>query len=278
MDEQKKQEHEQNVQKWRSDEEGCKNYLLNCLSNEFYEYYSTSYSTVKKIWKALQKKYDTEEARAKKYACIKVDEQMQVATIIDKLPNSWKDIQKGLCHKQSEITLVNLMARLRIEEEARKQDKFEETNGNGDTNKHGDKPQAHVTEEPLVAMITEVNMLENHEGWWADSGDSRQYAMIKFKSYTHAEEGKMVLLGDSHTTKVVGVGDVDLKFTSGRTLTLNDVLHTSQIRKNLVSSYLLNKARFKQIIDSDQYVITKNNAFVGKGYAYDGILTRGDKR
>ena len=167
MDEQQKQEHEQSVQKWRSDEEDCKNYLLNCLSDEFYDYYSTSYSTVKKIWKALQKKYDTEEAGAKKYACsryfkyqmaenksvlvqihelqnivheiqsegIKVDEQMQVAAIIDKLPNSWKDIQKGLCHKQSEITQVNLMARLRIKEEARKQDKSEETNGKGDTNK-----------------------------------------------------------------------------------------------------------------------------------------------
>ena len=84
----------------------------------------------------MQKKYDTEEAGAKKYACsryfkyqmaenksvlvqihelqnivheiqsegIKVDEQMQVAAIIDKLPNSWKDIQKRLHHKQSEIS------------------------------------------------------------------------------------------------------------------------------------------------------------------------------
>ena len=144
----------------------------------------------------------------------------------------------------------------------------------GQPKKHGDKPQPHVAEEPLVAMITEVNMLENHEGWWADLGASRHICHDKdwFKSYTHAEEGKMVLLGDSHTTKVVGVGDVDLKFTSGRTLTLKDVLHTPQIRKNLVSSYLLNKAGFKQIIDSDQYVIRKNNAFVGKGYAYDGMF------
>ena len=37
-----------------------------------------------------------------------------------------------------------------------------------------------------------------------------------------------------------------------------------------MSSFLLNKAGFKQIIESDQYVIVKKGIFVGKGYACDG--------
>ena len=38
-----------------------------------------------------------------------------------------------------------------------------------------------------------------------------------------------------------------------------------------MSSFLLNKAGFKQTIESDNYVITKNGLFVGKDYACDGM-------
>ncbi|KAK3038565.1 hypothetical protein RJ639_029365 [Escallonia herrerae] len=71
---------------------------------------------------------------------IKVDEQMQVAAIIDNLPNSWKEFQKGLHHKQSEMSIVNLMGRLQIEEEARKQDKMNEAFAN---NTHANRANNH---------------------------------------------------------------------------------------------------------------------------------------
>ena len=44
------------------------------------------------------------------------------------------------------------------------------------------------------------------------------------------------------------------------------------MRKNLMSSFLLNKASFKQTMESDNYVITKKGIFVGKGYACDGMF------
>ncbi|KAH0634216.1 hypothetical protein KY284_037002 [Solanum tuberosum] len=36
--------------------------------------------------------------------------------------------------------------------------------------KRGPNPQANVTEEPFVAMITDINMVESVDGWWDDSG------------------------------------------------------------------------------------------------------------
>ena len=76
----------------------------------------------------------------------------------------------------------------------------------------------------------------------------------------------------SSKTKVLGSGEIELKFTSGHVLTLKDVLYTPSIRKNLMSRFLLNKAVFKQTMKSDNYVITKKGLFVGKGYACDGMF------
>ena len=50
------------------------------------------------------------------------------------------------------------------------------------------------------------------------------------------------MLGDSHTTQLLEMGYVELCFTSRRVLTFEDVFYTTSMRKNLMSSFLHNKA------------------------------------
>ncbi|CAL1369645.1 unnamed protein product [Linum trigynum] len=45
----------------------CKNYILSGMAEDLYDYYADNKNTAMMIWNALQKKYDTEEAGAKKY-------------------------------------------------------------------------------------------------------------------------------------------------------------------------------------------------------------------
>ncbi|XP_073219448.1 uncharacterized protein [Cicer arietinum] len=115
--------------------------------------------------------------------------------------------------------------------------------------KHGPSNQAKLAEEQFIAMITEINLVGGSNGWWIDTGASRHvcYDRAMFKTYIAVEE-KKVLLGDSLTTNVASIGDVELIFTSGKSLILKDVMHTPKIRKNMVSGLLLNKAEFTQSI------------------------------
>ncbi|CAJ2678824.1 unnamed protein product [Trifolium pratense] len=323
---------EQEKQIWISHDYVCKNYIINGLEDDLYDYYRT-YSTARDVWEALSKKYDTEEAGVKKYAVSRylkyqmvdersvevqshelqkiaheiitegmpLDEQFQIAVIIDKLPPGWKDFKNQLRHKTKEFSIESLITRLRIEEEARKQDQKEEEkilvvsnnkkkfgaalkptgkplknqnrnqnrikNGNPTrapsvrqqqpppppVNESGEflcfncwKPghvarkcrgkkrprpaalnaQVNATDEAYTAMITEINMVGVTDGWWIDTGATRHvcYERAMFKTYTSAEN-KKVQMGNAHTSDVAGVGEVQLNFTSGKTLILKEVLH-----------------------------------------------------
>nr|GEU76732.1 zinc finger, CCHC-type [Tanacetum cinerariifolium] len=77
-------------------------------------------------------------------------------------------------------------------------------------------------------------------------------------------------MGDDHFAHVHGKGSVALEFSSGRTITLFNVLYVPKLRKNLVSGPILNKCGNKQVYDSDKYILSKSGAFVGFGYYNNG--------
>ena len=60
--------------------------------------------------------------------------------------------------------------------------------------------------------------------------------------------------------------------TYGKELTLNDVLHVPEIRKNLMCGSLLSKKGFRLVFESDKFVLTKSGIYVGKGYMSNGLF------
>ena len=143
------------------------------------------------------------------------------------------------------------------------------------------RPQANVTEVDdvsdmnLSAVVSEVNFIgSNTKEWWVDTGATCHVCSNKkmFSSYQTIDNGEQLLMGNSSSSKVEGQGKVVLKMTSGKELTLNDVLHVPEIQKNLVSRSLLSKKGFKLVFVSDNFILTKNGMYVGKGYMSNGLF------
>ena len=81
-----------------------------------------------------------------------------------------------------------------------------------------------------------------------------------------------MFMGDSRSTPMIGKWKVLFKLTSRKVFALSDILHVLDIRWNLVSVSLLGKTRVRILFDSNKIVLTKNDAFVGKGYCNQGLF------
>ncbi|WJZ99453.1 hypothetical protein VitviT2T_017897 [Vitis vinifera] len=356
------------IDAWKHSDFLCRNYVMNGLADSLYnDYYDKK--TAKELWESLDRKYKTEDAGAKKFVVgrfldykmvdsktvvsqvqelqvilheihaegMMLSETFQVAAIIEKLPPAWKDFKNYLKHKRKEMSIEDLIIRLRIEEDNRRSEKkgahtlneakanFVEhgqsskakTNNNkGKGSKLGPKggiskkskfqgkcfncgkqghksvdcrlpkknkpKEANVIDDitknvydiDLTAVVSEVNLVgSNPKEWWIDTGATRHVCSDKkmFSTFEPIENGEKVFMGNSATSEIKGQGKVILKMTSGKELTLTNVLYVPEIRKNLVSGSLLNNHGFRLVFESNKVVLSKSGMYVGKGYMSDGM-------
>ncbi|KAI5350435.1 hypothetical protein L3X38_003326 [Prunus dulcis] len=131
-----------------------------------------------------------------------------------------------------------------------------------------DEPNLRYSVNPLV----NIAYLSNSD-WWLDSGANVHVCFDKrfFKNYQNSSGGN-VTLGNDTVAQVRGIGKVELKMTSGKALTLKDVRHVPEVRRNLISGSSLVKQGYKIVMESNRIVITRNNVFIGKGYICDGFF------
>jgi hypothetical protein len=349
------EEQKKEREKWHTDNYRCKGHILNTLADSLFDLYSPLESAGE-LWNALEIKYNAEDAGNKRFIVdqyvnfsivddkpilaqihemqilaykikgegMYLDDDFQVAVIIGKLPDSWKEYRNLLKHKNEKITLDGLLKDIRIEEETRLRDKKNSSPKEGYpkvnfvSNKGGkimktqkikknfvkgkkptDKkkiscyvcgkfghfarecrerkrtgPKSNESEERLVAVISETFMVAANKDWYLDTGSTVHVANDRnlFKSYEVVGEGCNLFMGNSSSTKVLGKGSVEIKFTSGKVLTLENVHYAPEVRKNLISADLLSRNGFKIVIESGIVTVTKGKIFVGKGFATGGMF------
>ena len=107
--------------------------------------------------------------------------------------------------------------------------------------------QANLVEDnkDLVAVITEINSVSSGDAaaWFLDSGATIHVCNNRNLFRTYVADDTEVFMGNHVPAKVLGKGTVLLKFTSGQKLTLLDVFHVPDVKRNLLSAGLLVKKR-----------------------------------
>ena len=66
-------------------------------------------------------------------------------------------------------------------------------------------------------MVTEIMMMENQQDWLLDSGATCHVTLFRraFTNYEEFEEAKIVYMGNSYISEVVGKESVKLSLISG---------------------------------------------------------------
>ncbi|XP_031108738.1 uncharacterized protein LOC116013231 [Ipomoea triloba] len=132
---------------WKDSDFLCRNYILNGLCDSLYDVYR-KIDTAKALWEALDHKYRSEDVGPKKFVVgrfldfkmvdsktvlsqvedlqlifdgirdegMVISEAFQVASMIHLLPPGWKHFKNYLKHKRKEMSLEDLIQRLRVEE------------------------------------------------------------------------------------------------------------------------------------------------------------------
>ncbi|GJY69644.1 zinc finger, CCHC-type containing protein [Tanacetum coccineum] len=110
--------------------------------------------------------------------------------------------------------------------------------------------------------------------WWIDSGATTHVYTDRcwFKTYEPMEDGSVLYMGDDHFTHVHRKGSVVLEFSSKKTITLFNVFCVPKLCKNLIFGPVLNKCGYKQVYESDKYILSKSGVFVGFGYYNSGTF------
>ncbi|XP_068304222.1 uncharacterized protein [Pyrus communis] len=254
----------QAIEAWTHSEFLCRNYILNALDDSLYDVYS-SYKTAKELWESLDKKYKSEVASSKKFV-----------------------IGKFLNYKMSDTKSVvrQLILKLRVDEDHHKNEKYDVLSLEAKANvvegndsykaRHHQKNKGKDAAKKALTVVKGKTFKKIKGSCWVygKTGTIRHVCADwnLFVTYQFVDGGENLYMGNATASVVAGKGKVTLKLISEKELSLNNVLHIPDIRKNLISGSLLSNKGFNIVFESDKFVITKGGVYVGKGYLAEGLF------
>ncbi|GKA03463.1 zinc finger, CCHC-type containing protein [Tanacetum coccineum] len=205
--------------KFENDDFICRGHILNAMSDPLFDVYQ-NYSTAKELWNALEERYFTEDATSKKFIVSKfnsykmvdsrpimdqmyelehilsmftqnnmnIDESVQVASIIDKLSSTWKDVKKNLKHRKDDLSLKDLGKHLLIEEQYRLENKTNDdtpkvhiVEENGESSKAGGKKRRYDDKDKKNKKDRSRSKKRNLDGWTLEPLDT----CVTTRPYVH---------------------------------------------------------------------------------------------
>nr|GEW18909.1 zinc finger, CCHC-type [Tanacetum cinerariifolium] len=237
---------------------------------------------------------------------LKMNESISISSIIDKFPPSWKDFKHTLKHGKDDLSLVQLGSHLRIEESLRAQDSDK---GKG---KEVGGPSVNMTEEgvrtnitnktkvksdpmrttvvlvltrnqswnvgSVVRLVTSKGIAEVVDAlaWWIDSGATTHVCKDHcwLKTYEPVKDRFVLYMGDDHFAPVHGKGSVTLEFSSGKTITLFNVLYILFMSSSTVVNSSLWHARLGHVHNKRMLEMSKDNLIPAIDENLENVLLR----
>lgn len=127
------------------------------------------------------------------------------------------------------------------------------------------KNQSNLTEADLCDVVTVAHIVEeNPKTWWYDTSATTHICTDRyiFSTYQKCKSEDHVKTGNISKSKIKGTRKVVLKMTSGMEITLTNVKHVPNMRKNLISGSLMSTHSFGIHFESDQLIHKKNRVFI----------------
>ncbi|KAJ0454765.1 putative RNA-directed DNA polymerase [Helianthus annuus] len=150
------------------------------------------------------------------------------------------------------------------------------SSGSKDLGKQGQNlVQFNNSVQNYVSLISETFYVQDDDiAWWVDSGATSHVCkdLSLVQRLSTNKRRSIIKMGNVATEPIKGIGTVNLVFTSGKSLLLNNVLYVPGIRKNMLTGIVLNNCRYKQVLESDKYILSRHVTFVGFGYICNGMF------
>ncbi|GKC94260.1 zinc finger, CCHC-type containing protein, partial [Tanacetum coccineum] len=221
----------------------CRGLILNGMSDSLFDIYQNIESS-KELWDSLEAKYMVEDASSKKF-------------LVSNFTNNKMTDSRPVLEQYNE--LLGILRRY---------------NDNKGKCKHHDNTKVDPNKKSKVTCWKcgkPGHLKKDYKGGKvSNKANGATVHVCKdrcwFKTYESLNDGSILHMGNESIALVHGRGCVDLKFSCGKIISLFNVLHVPNIRKNLVSNSVLNNCGYKQVIESNKFVLSKHGVFIGFGY------------